>query len=158
MHVGFQFLMDATGLHFHWEICNRLLQFSVSHAVRSTRKKLKWVLAETRRIREESTVPRNATFKQETTKVNRISVVFVLLKTIVQIIRYANYSPHRFFLTFCWSKIFVIIKAFLLIILIVTVSGSKGSKERITFCVVKQGNVPDLYFFRHDNDSDDNNW
>ena len=26
MHVGFQFLMDTTGLHFNWEICNRLLQ------------------------------------------------------------------------------------------------------------------------------------
>ena len=29
MHVGFQFLMDTTGLHFNWEICNRLPQLCV---------------------------------------------------------------------------------------------------------------------------------
>ena len=29
MHVGFQFLMDATGLYFNWEICNCLPQLCV---------------------------------------------------------------------------------------------------------------------------------
>ena len=43
MYVGFQFLMDTTGLHFNWEICNRLPQLSVSHAERNTRRKLMMV-------------------------------------------------------------------------------------------------------------------
>ena len=133
----FSILIDATGLHFNWEICHRLPQLSVSHAVRSTRRKLMMIgcvsvtvclilvvivywriyiilkrhknqieglqIQEVQqgvqngdlsnflklrksalgtfyacivfliwRNREESTVPRNATFRRETTKVNWI--------------------------------------------------------------------------------------
>ena len=37
-----------------------------------------WVLAETKRIREESTVPRNVTFKHDTDKVNWIKWYLVI--------------------------------------------------------------------------------
>ena len=46
--------MDATGLYFNWEICNRLPQLSVSHAVYRKKHKKKFDDSESWLRQEES--------------------------------------------------------------------------------------------------------
>ena len=84
-------------------------------------------------------------------------MLFVLFKTTVQIIRYAKLSP-PIFAYILSIKSFNNYEGFLVDRLnSKSFQDPRGTKERTIFCVAKQGDMPALYFFRRDNDNDENN-